>query len=110
MSGTTWTCRGTVLRIIDGDTFAADFDLGWGVWLHEITGHPNRVRLLGIDTPERGQAGYQEATDQLKAAIPPGTTIWIESDRLDSFGRTLGTVRLADGVDVLDLLPSTWRG
>jgi micrococcal nuclease len=100
----TWVCRATVLRIIDGDTFAADFDLGWGTWLREVIGRPNRVRLLGIDTPERGEPGFTEAAMKLALAIPVGTTVWLESEKLDSFGRTLGVVRLDDGTDVRSLL------
>ena len=34
-------------RVIDGDTFVADIDLGFGVWLHK-----QRLRLYGVDTPE----------------------------------------------------------
>ena len=36
-----------VVRVVDGDTVDVDIDLGFGVWLHK-----ERVRILGIDTPE----------------------------------------------------------
>ena len=36
-----------VLRVIDGDTVDVDIDLGFGVWLRK-----ERVRIMGIDTPE----------------------------------------------------------
>ena len=36
-----------ILRIVDGDTVDVDVDLGFGIWMHK-----ERVRLLGIDTPE----------------------------------------------------------
>ena len=101
---TTWVCRATVLRIIDGDTFSADFDLGWGTWLREVVGRPNRVRLLGIDAPGRGEAGSAEASALLASVIPPGTLVWVESTKLDSFGRTLGIVRLDDGRDVTEVM------
>ena len=39
--------RCKVSRVIDGDTVDVDIDLGFGVWLHK-----ERVRVLGIDTPE----------------------------------------------------------
>ena len=39
--------RCKVVRVIDGDTVDVDIDLGFGVWLHK-----ERVRILGIDTPE----------------------------------------------------------
>lgn len=44
-------CSVTVERTVDGDTFKARF----GRELHS-------VRVVGIDTPERGERGYQEAT------------------------------------------------
>jgi micrococcal nuclease len=39
--------RVKVLRVVDGDTVDVDIDLGFGVWLKD-----ERVRMMGIDTPE----------------------------------------------------------
>lgn len=39
--------RVKVLRVVDGDTVDVDIDLGFGVWIHN-----ERVRIMGIDTPE----------------------------------------------------------
>ena len=39
--------RCKVLRVVDGDTVDVDIDLGFGVWMHK-----ERVRIMGIDTPE----------------------------------------------------------
>ena len=39
--------RVKVLKIVDGDTVDVDIDLGFGVWLKN-----ERVRMMGIDTPE----------------------------------------------------------
>ena len=36
-----------VVRVVDGDTVDVDIDLGFGVWLHK-----ERVRIIGMDTPE----------------------------------------------------------
>jgi micrococcal nuclease len=36
-----------ILKVVDGDTVDVDIDLGFGIWLRN-----ERVRLLGIDTPE----------------------------------------------------------
>jgi endonuclease YncB( thermonuclease family) len=44
-----------VVEVIDGDTV----DLGNG----------ERVRLVGIDTPERGECGYEKAADALSALV-----------------------------------------
>lgn len=105
MTDMTWRVRATVRRIIDGDTFVADMDLGWGVFRNEVTGAPSRVRLLNYSAPERDAT----STAALAAMIPPGTTVWLESHKLDSFGRALCVVYLADGANLLDLLPSQWR-
>jgi len=39
--------RVKVLRVVDGDTVDVDIDLGFGIWIHN-----ERVRIMGIDTPE----------------------------------------------------------
>ena len=36
-----------LVRVVDGDTVDVDLDLGFGVWLRN-----ERVRIIGIDTPE----------------------------------------------------------
>ena len=36
-----------IIKIVDGDTVDVDLDLGFGVWLRD-----ERVRIMGIDTPE----------------------------------------------------------
>lgn len=36
-----------VLKVIDGDTVDVDIDLGFGIWMKD-----ERVRIMGIDTPE----------------------------------------------------------
>ncbi len=108
----TWRCLANVVRVVDGDTFAADFDLGWGNWMHEVKGRPNRVRILGLNTPERGQPGFVEAATALAgilgAQVVLGAQVWVESVKLDSFGRTLGNVTTLDGQDVRSLMPQEW--
>jgi micrococcal nuclease len=39
--------RAELIKVVDGDTVAVDIDLGFGVWLKD-----ERVRIMGIDTPE----------------------------------------------------------
>ena len=36
-----------LIKVVDGDTVDVDIDLGFGVWLRK-----ERVRIMGIDTPE----------------------------------------------------------
>jgi endonuclease YncB( thermonuclease family) len=105
----TWRARATVKRIVDGDTFVAALDLGWGVFKTETTAAPCRIRILHYNTPERNQPDYARAVSALAATIPPGTDVWVTSHKLDSFGRALCDVRLKDGTDIVDLLPMEWR-
>jgi endonuclease YncB( thermonuclease family) len=62
-------------RAIDGDTI--DTDIG-------------RIRLLGINTPEKKQPGYQEAKDFLKNY--EGKEVKIEIHEKDKYNRTLGYI------------------
>ena len=39
--------RARVIKVVDGDTVDVDIDLGFGIWLKD-----ERVRMMGIDTPE----------------------------------------------------------
>lgn len=85
--------QAVIARIVDGDT----------VVLTDTT----TVRLLGIDTPELHAAdggvpdcGAVEATDALKAVVPVGAPVVVESDaradHTDRFGRTLARVLVVD--------------
>ena len=82
--------RFDVLRVVDGDTFVVRYD-----------GEPTKVRLLDIDTPERGKAGYDEATDVLRSLIRGRTvTLHFDADRKrDNFGRLLARVTV-NGTDI----------
>ncbi|MFM7069173.1 MAG: thermonuclease family protein [Actinomycetes bacterium] len=71
-------CRsGTVTYVVDGDT--ADVD-------------GQRVRFIGIDTPERGQCGYIEAKNRVKALVLGQRVTVMESpgNTSDRYGRELG--------------------
>ena len=56
-----------------------------------------RVRLLGINTPEKGQPYYEEATNRLKELIE-GKTIALEKDieDKDQYGRLLRHIYIDD--------------
>lgn len=70
---------GIVQTIEDGDTFT----IASGV----------KVRLIGINTPERGQKNYSEATKALTDGIS-GKKVFLEYDRYqdDKYGRVLAWV------------------
>lgn len=70
-------------RVIDGDTLAV-----------RVSGHPVRVRLLGIDSPERGQPGWAEARAAARQQFgPPGSRLrcTIGPEPRDAFGRILAS-------------------
>lgn len=69
---------GRVVRVVDGDTL----DLA-------VRGHPVRIRLLGIDAPERGQPGWTTARDRLASRLGPRARCIIGPKPRDAFGRVL---------------------
>jgi endonuclease YncB( thermonuclease family) len=74
-----------VVEVIDGDTV----DLGNG----------ERVRLVGIDTPERGECGYEKAADALSALVLGRQVDLVRSDEdRDQYDRLLRYVDV-EGVD-----------
>ncbi len=77
--GPTRTC--VVERIIDGDTIVCEWD--------------ERIRLIGMDTPELSQKPYGgRAADALAELLPVGSTVEIEEgvEPLDRYGRRLAHV------------------
>ena len=82
--------RGRVTRVVDGDTIRVD-----------LAGIEERVRYIGIDTPERGQPYASEAT-RANAALVEDETVELrfDVDRRDRYGRMLAYVHLADGTMV----------
>lgn len=88
---------GIVERVIDGDTIDV-----------RIGGRQERVRLIGIDTPEiatpdhAGECYGPEASRYSAALIPPGTRVRLQRDVVgrDDYGRLLAYVFLTDD-DVL---------
>lgn len=74
-----------VSQVIDGDTFVSP---------------AGRVRLFGVDTPERGQRCFQEATERLRQLT--GRTARVEAGPRDTdrYGRRLYYVYTEDGTSI----------
>ena len=72
--------KGTVTRVIDGDTLIFNNDT---------------YRLSIIDTPERGEDGFDAATDALLYLCPIGSTAYVDQNSIenqDKYGRYLGVI------------------
>jgi endonuclease YncB( thermonuclease family) len=95
-----WEYRVELVRVIDGDTYRFDIDLGFHITIRET------VRLLGIDCPEISTPEGQEAKAYAEAwfaAVPLG--IRIETHRnaageVLTFGRWVAKVYTATGDDL----------
>lgn len=89
-----------VRRVVDGDTIDVDIDLGFGIWIHN-----ERVRLLGVDTPEcrtrdelEKQFGFL-AKSVVEGFCPVGQKVILETEMDDKgkFGRVLGIFWVDNG-------------
>ena len=101
--------RCKVNKIVDGDTVDIDIDLGFGVWLKD-----ERVRIMGIDTPESRTSDKVEKVFGLAAkhrleellGETPVLKTQVSKDGEDmkgKFGRILGDF------DVYDASKDAWR-
>ena len=93
-----------ILRVVDGDTVDVDIDLGFGVWMHK-----ERVRMMGIDTPESRTRDKVEkafglaSKARLKELLPIGSMSILKTeidrsgeDKKGKFGRILGDFFIED--------------
>ena len=61
--------------------------------------HPERIRLSGIDCPEKGQA-YGQKAKQASSALVFGKEVTLQTHGKDKYWRTLADVLLPDGTNV----------
>ena len=99
-----------VVKVVDGDTVDVDIDLGFGVCLKD-----ERVRIMGIDTPESRTSDRVEklfglaAKNRLYQLLEKDAKL-ITTENKDGedmkgkFGRILGDFRAADGRLVTEIL------
>lgn len=87
MKLTEYVFNGTVHNVVDGDTIDVDIDLGFRMTTRQ------RLRLAGLDTPERGQPGYQEAKDFLTSMVL-GNSVMVETFKASKFGYFLAEVMI----------------
>ena len=94
--------RAKLVKVVDGDTVDVDIDLGFGVWLKD-----ERVRIMGIDTPESRTSDKVEkifglaAKERMKQLIEKDTILKTFAakdgeDMKGKFGRILGDFIVGD--------------
>lgn len=95
-----WTYRTTLLKWVDADTADFRIDLGFRVFSDQ------RVRLAGINAPElhtrdAGERARAVAAHvRVREMLPEGAPCTVATEKTEKFGRWLGTVVTASGVDV----------
>jgi endonuclease YncB( thermonuclease family) len=88
---------GSVVSVIDGDTIEV---------LHNSKAE--RIRLSGIDCPEKGQA-YGKRAKQAASDHAFGKDVTIQTHGHDKYKRTLGDVILSDGMNLnQELVKQGW--
>lgn len=91
-----------IIKVVDGDTVDVDIDLGFGICLKE-----ERVRIMGIDTPESRTSDRVEdlfgeaAKARLKELLKGGAKLITTEDKhgedmKGKFGRILGDFEVYD--------------
>lgn len=102
--------RSKVIKVVDGDTVDVDIDLGFGISLNN-----ERVRIMGIDTPESRTRDKVEkkfglaAKARLKELLGPTPILKTQigrggEDMKGKFGRILGDFITEDGKKCGELL------
>ena len=95
--------RVNILKVVDGDTVDVDIDLGFGMWLRN-----ERVRVMGIDTPESRTSDKVEKVFGLAAKNRLISLLGAEAilhtqvskkgeDMKGKFGRVLGNFTSING-------------
>ena len=81
------TSQDDVIRVIDGDTV--------------VISNNQRVRLIGIDTPERGKCGFDEAKQALEKLLASGSATFYSGTTSDNdkYDRLLRYIEIG-GIDV----------
>ncbi len=79
-----WGMPAVIVHIHDGDTITA-------APLNAV-GSPIKIRLYGIDTPEKGQPGGADATAYLHSLLPLRANVEVTEMGKDKYGRTVALV------------------
>jgi endonuclease YncB( thermonuclease family) len=81
------TLKGRVVKVSDGDT----------ITVLDTTNHQHKIRLMGIDAPEKKQP-FGERSKQALSSIVYDRQVVVEYSKLDRYGRKVGKI-LVGGID-----------
>lgn len=84
-----YTYKATVLKVVDGDTVDIDIDLGFTIHVRQ------RVRLAGINAPEKNTEEGMASATFLRERLPVGHQVLIKSSKPgggDKYGRYLAWI------------------
>jgi len=112
-----WHYRAQVVRVVDGDTLDLLVDKGFGDYTRQ------RVRLLGVDTPElrpRRKPEAEKAAEKAAAIVAKdrveelvgGKQVILKTAKAGKYGRWLGIIYLPEQDNAIDRLAEvleTWR-
>ena len=90
--------RAHVDRWVDADTVDLLVDLGFAMFAHL------RFRLARVNAPERGTDEHPAALAIVERLAPAGSQVFVESRRGDRYGRWIGEITTAAGIDASDAL------
>lgn len=94
----TWNNLAEIIRWVDGDTVDVLVDAGYNVFVRA------RIRLEDINTPERGQPNFNEATDYAESLAPVGSTVLIRTKKYErTFNRYVGEILLTNNEEHLSV-------
>jgi len=86
-----------LVKVVDGDTVDIDIDLGFGIWIRN-----ERIRMMGIDTPESRTRDKEEkkfglaAKERITQLLANSKCLITFKDKSGKFGRVLGDFRCYD--------------
>jgi endonuclease YncB( thermonuclease family) len=81
------TLQGKVVKVADGDT----------ITIVDDSGNKHRIRLGGIDAPEKDQPYGKESTQSL-LELTSGKTVVIEYEKRDRYKRIIGKVLVGENL------------
>ena len=96
---TLYEYQAVLIYAVDGDTVDMEVDLGFSVTLKD------RFRLLGINSPERNQDGFNAAKEHMAGVVSTAPNVFIRThkDKHDKYGRMLAEIWYQDKDGLVNL-------